>query len=274
MSVKTEKAPKSIEHSRGAGFSDWQRVAKETGHYALAAVVGKMDLGETVRDGKNAHRAIAERLANLELPVHSYVAVSLGDFLLDPERHIERLADGDYFFASIVPGVHIAHGETVEEVVEFVRQYVCENPTEQTMAREMYLSRNGEPVMSGHIMIKDDGNPNSIYAEFTNGNFNMFHRGFHGPEIVCHRTYRSLQWEFLSSLATDDGDWRDDQLFVCNGDVKLSRPAMAQKAYDALSRIPHDGDAYLPGYYEVLIEKTGMGGTRPVFIEAVLGKNF
>lgn len=34
--------------------------------------------------------------------------------------------------------------------------------------------------------------------------------------------------------------------------------------------IPHDGDYFMPGYYEVLFERVGENQTRPTLIEAIV----
>lgn len=68
-------------------------------------------------------------------------------------------------------------------------QQYCEATAEAELQREIFISHNGgNAVMSGHITIHDDGEPNSMYSEFTIGNFNAFHRGFHTPEISMSRS--------------------------------------------------------------------------------------
>lgn len=254
-----------IEQSAGAGFSDWQRAARATGNYALLATIKDMD-GQPGRNGENSHHFIHQKLGELSLPRQHCLFMPLGIFLEQPENHLAELPAGDYYFASIKPGTHLAHGDTSEQVINFMQQYRDAHP--EDISREVMISHNGEAAMSGHIIIRDDGQPNSIDAEFTIGNFNAFHRGFHTPEISLNRTLHAYEWQFRGTLATD-GDWRTDEQFRCFGDVYLSRIEMARSALRALHHIPHDDDVYLPGYYEVLFEKIDDRSTRPVFIEAV-----
>lgn len=257
----------SIERTRGAGFSDWQRKLKEIGKYDVAAFVETMDPGNTP-EGDNAHTVIAEQLEMLGLPVQTYVNVPLGDFLANPEHILATIPDGEYYFASIIPGVHLAHGDTVDEVVEFARNYANDTSPRQ-LDQPIYISHNGEAVMSGHIIIKDDAEPNTIISEFTVGNFNEFHRGFRTPEISANRHEHELEWTFREDL-TPTNDWRDDTQYTCQGGVTMTRPEMARRCYEAIQYVPHDGEYYLPGYYEVLFEHTTDNETKPVFIEANL----
>ncbi len=251
------------EAMKGAGFTDWKRHAEASGNLRLARLAEQMD--SRGNPGENAHRSITERLAELELPVQRFTKATVEEFLNDPIKYFSELPiHGEYYFVSIIPGRHLAHASHAEEVISFVKDYMSETGDG---ARELYLSYNGEPVMSGHIMVKDDGELNTVYGEFTIGNFNAFHRGSHAPEIVVKRDWRRFVWDFRGTLE-HEGDWRDDELFYCNGDVQMTRQEMAQRAYDALARIPRDGDRYLPGYYEVLLEHQGGGITRPAFIEA------
>ncbi len=253
------------EAMKGAGFSDWHRALRDMGHYKTAAEIERIDPGNTAEG--NAHTVIARRLESIGLPVQAHIDVSLRDFVSDPYRYLDRIHQGDYYFASIVPGVHLAHGTDPAEVIAFAHSYAM-TATEKQLDASIYISHNGEPVMSGHIIVKDDAEPNTISCEFTTGNFNAFHRGSHTPEISVQRHDRRFAWEFRDSLAGED--WRDCQLFPCQGGVELTRTTMATRIYDAISRIPHDGDYYLPGYYEVLLERAEGDATKPVFIEANL----
>lgn len=252
----------------GAGFSNWQEAARRYGNKALASVLERMDPGD-MPNGVNAHTAIAERLKLLNLPIQTYISLPAGEFLHDPAAHLARISQGDYYFASIKPGLHIANTKNMDEVIDFVREFVMADPSPKNLAKEVYISHNGMPTMSGHIIVDKDETPNNINAEFTIGNFNLFHRGFQTPEITVRRRDRRFVWGFRGALATED-DWRnEDEQFVCNGGPKLSRPEMARRIYGAISRIPHDGDRYLPGYYEVLLENVDGYATRPAFIDAV-----
>jgi hypothetical protein len=253
-----------------AGFSDWQVVARNLGHRSLTRTLELLDPGDKL--GTNNHAVIAERLKQLRLPVHSYTTPTIEDFLQSPETYFESLGSGDYFFASLIPGVHIAHANSRQEVFEFVRYAVQQHP-ELSLNKELYLSKNGEPVLSGHIIVEsDDDLKNSVHAEFTNGNFNLFHRGFTTPEVsVRHSRSGQYQWVFRGSLDSSKTDWRDEQVFVCNGGVELTRPQIATKIFEAMQLIPHDEQYLLPGYYEVLIERTPSGGTKPIYIEAIPG---
>lgn len=113
-----------------------------------------------------------------------------------------------------------------------LRSYVAE----AELQREIFISHNGDAVMSGHITIHDDGEPNSMYSEFTIGNFNAFHRGFHTPEISVSRSdNRRQKWEFRDILDPGNTAWQTDEVFECFGKVTLSHPEMAQRIYDALS---------------------------------------
>ena len=222
-----------------------------------------MDPGN--QPGANAHRVIAERLEKLHLPTHNFISMSIDEFLDGPTEKMAELTDGDYYFASIVPGVHLAHCPDAEQVINFVKQFKVQNPTSN---EQIYISLNFESAMSGHIIVKDDPEPNSIQAEFTTSNFNTFHRGQSTPEISISRSDYRFNWRFGSQLQTSDG-WRDEQLFECNSGLKLNRPQMAKKIFETIMKIPHDGHLFQPGYYEVLIEDIGNSRTRPVFIEAI-----
>lgn len=255
------------ERAAGAGFSDWQRAAQAIGNASLSRLIETMDPGDTPTGG-NAHRSIQDRLAVLDLPRHEFIALPCAEFLANPTAYLSTLPDGDYYFASIIPGVHLAHASTAEQVAEFVERAVASNPSLTT--KELYVSHNGEPVMSSHIDIKDDGVPNSIVLEATVGNFNAFHRGQHTPEIIAWRDgNHRLTWKFAGLLASE-GAWQTDELFPCNDGTELSRLQMATLLAAALQRIPHDEDHYLPGYYEVLFERRINLPPRAVFIEAVV----
>ena len=261
---------KTIESTSGAGFSDWQRLAHETSNTALWLALQKFD-SEPTSVEKNAHHTIHDKLLALELPTQRCFFATLGDFLHNPESYFESIeGKGDYYFASIKPGTHLAHAESKEQVIEFMQQYREATP-EAELQREIFISHNGDAVMSGHITIHDDGEPNSMYSEFTIGNFNAFHRGFHTPEISVSRSdNRRQKWEFRDILDPGNTAWQTDEVFECFGKVTLSRLEMAQRIYDALSHIPHDGDYFMPGYYEVLLERTEGNRTRPTFIEAIV----
>jgi hypothetical protein len=254
-----------------AGLSDWGRAVKAIGNQGLANFIELMDPGNPGNHA-NTHTVIAERLRMLKMPSQPHVAVTVEDFIADPKRPFAQLGSGDYYFISIRPGTHLAHEESEAEVTSFVQNFAKESADPDDLRQELYLSRNGEPVLSGHIVVRAEDEPNSVYAEFTNGDFNSFHRGFRTPEIHVHRDRYRFMWEFGGSLTAAEGDWRTDDLFNCNGDVRLTRPEMARKIFAAISQIPHDGDAYLPGYYEVLLEKTEDGHARTAFIEAVTAR--
>ena len=247
-----------------AGLGDWQRAMHEAGQHRVAYTLEQLDPGNAA-DGRNAHTVIAQRLGELGLPVQSYTTATVSDFLAHPQDHLDRIRTGEYYFASIIPGTHLAHGGSPEEVIAFTRTY-AESATEADLAQEMYISHNGEPIMSGHIIVKDDGTPNTILAEFTIGNFNAFHRGSHTPEISTQRHEHRFLWQYRGAL--DDTSQHEEQEFLCQRDIKLTRTEMARRALYAMSRIPHDEDYYLPGYYEVLFEHTQGKQTKPVFIEA------
>lgn len=261
---------REIEPTAGAGLTDWKRVAESLGYHSLSATMESLS-PDNLPVGVNSHREIDNKLKLLDLPGQSCVYASLGEFLTDYDKFLSMIPDGDYYFVSIKPGVHLAHGMTAQEVIDFVYDYVAKNP-DADMNQEIYLSHNGEPVMSGHVIInKGNGTFNSIVSEFTIGNFNAFHRGFHSPEIALHRSDYRFEWGFRGELHSFNGDWRDEKTYMCNGGIELTRTEMAEIIYDAVTRIPHDGEYYLPGYYEVLLEKTSQNQTRPVFIEAVVG---
>lgn len=255
------------ERGRGSGFSDWQRVAKETGNLALSAFLNPYDTG-TATDHKNPHVENSRAIEQLGLPIQTFVSPSVSDFLQTPEEYFARLDEGDYFFASVEPGVHIAHATNSNDVVEFIKDYLHTKPSEAD--RELYLSCNGEPVMSGHVFVDREESPNPVMAEFTIDNFNAFHRGLHAPEIsITRRASRRFEWIFNGDLSPRGGDWRTEEQFQCNGNVMMTRVEMARRAYHALSLIPHDDEYLLPGYYEVLLEKSGESSTKPKFIEYV-----
>jgi hypothetical protein len=257
---------RDIERAAGAGFSDWQRAARAVGNASLSRLIETMDPGDS-KDRRNAHRSIHERLAALDLPRHHFVAMPCQEFLERPYDYLSNLPKGDYYFASIIPGVHLAHAATPEQVVAFVKASVARLP--RLTNKELYVSHNGEPVMSSHIDIKNDGQPNTVVIEATIGNFNAFHRGQHTPEIIAWRDgNHRLAWSFKGPLETDDA-WQTDELFACNGATQLSRIEMATLLFSALNHIPHDSDYYLPGYYEVLFERRDELSPRPVFIEAI-----
>ncbi len=259
--VLTERKPK-------AGFSDWQAMARRLGHRGLTRSLELLDPGD--RSGVNNHTVIAERLKKLGLPVQTYTTPTLEVFLDNPLEHLRVFQTGEYYFVSIRPGLHIAHAKTEAEVVEFVRNAQLQHP-EICGQKEMYVSKNGEAIMSGHIIVQsDDSMTNTVYAEFTNSEFNQFHRGFTTPEISVKRgSSGRFEWTFRGPLASDE--WRTDELFRCHTGVRLSRKQMAEKIHDALLRIPHDERYFMPGYYEVLIERTPHGTTKPVYIEAIPG---
>lgn len=269
---KTPESPSfTAEPGAGAGFSDWQKVAKGMGHRTLATLIKKMDSGNTPA-GMNEHRAIARQLEVLGLPVQNYIHPSVGDFVNAPHEHLSQLLGGDYYFVSIRPGIHLAHGDSSVQVIDFINDFAAREPNPESLDREVYISHNGEPIMSGHILVGSDDAPNTIFSEFTVGNFNAFHRGVHSPEITVSKTSHRFEWNFGGRLKpTQDDDWRSTQAFTCNGDVAMTRPEMARRIFGALSHLPHDGDYYLPGYYEVLLQRTVGDCTRPVFIEALPG---
>jgi hypothetical protein len=123
--------------------------------------------------------------------------------------------------------------------------------------------------MSAHIVVSEHDGANADYMEATVGNFNAFHRGTHSPEIIARRGLYAYTWEFRDILATET-DWRDETNYVCNGTITLTRPQMATQLYAALQHIPHEDTHYLPGYYEVLFERTADNHTKVAFIEAVV----
>lgn len=254
-----------------AGLSDWKRAVEVVGNRSLAGFIETMDPGKPT--GKiNAHQAIVERLEALGMPTESHISATVANFTRDPGRYVEQLANGDYFFVSIRPGVHLAHAEKESDVVSFVQEFSKDNPDSDSQNQEIYLSRNGEPILSGHLIVRDDGEPNSVYGEFTNRDFKSFHLGRRTPEILVRRDRYRFNWTFCSHLEADDDNWRSDEKFICNGGVELTRPEMAQKIFSAIRRLPQDGGRYLPGYYEVLLEQTSGTNTRAAFIEAIVSK--
>lgn len=258
----------TIEKTSGSGFSDWKRIVTELGNHSLTTLLDRMD-SEPANDGRNSHHAIHDKLRSLDLPTESCCFVSIGNFLDDPEEYFSQIPDGDYYFVSIKPGTHLAHATSKQQIVDFATHYL-EHAAANERDREMYISHNSEAVMSGHIIIGDDERPNSINAEFTIGNFNAFHRGFHTPEISFNRVYPAgSNFSFQGGLATNE-DWRTDEQFECIGNIRLTRSEMADYINQSLHYIPHDDDYYMPEYYEVLLEKANGYSVRPVFIEAVV----
>jgi len=255
------------EPGANAGFSDYADTLRQLGLTKAVNLLSRLDPGDTA-DGRNSHRVIAERLTNLGMPTQTAIFAPVNKFLRRPELFFSQIPDGDYYFCSIRPKLHLAHSTLKTEVVNFVKYY-----SESYPANEIFLAHCGEPVMSGHIKIADDGEPNSVLAEFTNGNFNAFHRGLTVPEIEISRALTDrFDWRFGGQLTADD--WRTPDKFLCNGGVELSRPEMAGKIWQALLAIPHDGWQFLPGYYEAIMERTQDGGTNTVFVEANLDANF
>lgn len=256
------------EQAAGSGISDYIRTARHLGYDALVSSLEKMDAGE--RLGRtNPHCIATERIRFLGMPVQEYIGMPVDEFLLSPYEYLANLPEGDYYFVSIVPGTHLARGATPAEVVAFVKEYAGTHPDPEALRQELYVSHNGEPVMSAHIVVNDQEGANADYIEATVGNFNAFHRGAHSPEIIARRALHAYTWEFRDQLATEQ-DWRDTTRYECNGDVTLTRTKMATELYDAVKLIPHDGTHYLPGYYEVLFERTPDNRLRPAFIEAVV----
>lgn len=252
----------STERSSGAGFTNWNKKARELGLASLADLTASMD-SHSERPGVNAHRAIAEDLEAIGLPIQDYVAVKAQGFLDRPEYYLSKVPHGDYYFVSVIPGIHLAHESDTANIVEFVSDYLNKHPESDP---EIYISHNGEPVMSGHIIVKDDMPPNTVHAEFTIGNFNDFHRGFATPEVTLHRPFNQFEWKFLGKLALENSSTKVES----NSGVKLTRREIAQRALSAIKMIPHHDDHYLPGYYEVLLERSGETTTRAAFIEANL----
>lgn len=256
------------EQAAGSGISDYIHTAQQLGYSALVTTLERMDAGE--RTGRtNPHCIATERIRRLGMPVQEYIGVSVEEFLSSPYDQLATLPKGDYYFVSIIPGVHLAHGENADEVVAFVKEYVESHPDSDSRQQELYVSHNGEPVMSAHIVVSDQEGANADYIEATIGNFNAFHRGAHSPEIIARRGLHAYAWEFRESLSSTN-DWRNTTQYKCNGDVVLTRVDMATRLYSTLSYIPHDGTHYLPGYYEVLLERDDTHGLRPAFIEAVV----
>ncbi|HMR72679.1 MAG TPA: hypothetical protein PKD68_01580 [Candidatus Saccharibacteria bacterium] len=258
----------TIEATRGAGFTDWSRVARETGNTALAAALRKFD-SEPGLHARNAHHFIHDRLTTLGLPIQNCVFTPLKNILQHPEHYFSTIPQGDYYFASIKPGTHLAHATTKEEVMRFMDHYAS-NASAHELSREVFISHNGEAVMSGHVTVSDDDEPNSLYGEFTVGNFNSFHRGFHTPEISVSRTLFGNKWLFRDALAARDNNWQTPEQFQCYGGNSMSRVDMAERITAALSCIPHDSNFLLPGYYEILFERVDETHTRPAFIEAIV----
>ncbi len=256
------------EQAAGSGISDYIRTARQLGYDALVATLEVMDAGE--RTGRtNPHCIATERIRRLGMPVQEYIGMSVEDFLASPHEQLAMLPDGDYYFVSIVPGTHLARGKSIDEVVAFVQEYADGHPDANSLSQELYVSHNGEPVMSAHIVVNDQEGANADYMEATVGNFNAFHRGAHSPEIIVRRGLHAYSWEFRDALASES-DWRDATHYECNGGVSLTRIDMASRLYGVLSHIPHDGTHYLPGYYEVLFERDTQQVLRPAFIEAVV----
>lgn len=262
-------AEPSPEAMAGAGFSDWRRIAHRMGYDALAATIEQMDPSERMM-GDNPHCTTAERLALLELPSQAYVAPTVAEFLVDPERYFAKLHEGDYYFLSIIPGVHLAHESSPAHIVEFVHAFVATHPQPAALSQRIYLSHNGEAIMSAHIIARADEPPNTLYAECTVGNFNAFHRGAHAPELIAARHYQHrFSWDFRDSLS-EPRDWRDTTHFMGNYGVRLTRMDIVHHLQDAIACIPHDQDYTLPGYYEVLFERGPDNTLNPAFIEAVI----
>ena len=256
-----------IKSTSGAGFSDWIKLAKQTGNHALINTLRKLDSEPTLSGETNAHHHIHDRLKELGLPRQDCLFIPIQEFLANTEESFGSIPNGDYYFVSIEPGKHLAHAEDQESVVEFIQQY-SDKAAEDERNKEIFLTHNGEAVMSGHIIVKDGEIPNKLQGEFTIGNFNAFHRGFSTPEISVSREYRN-EWDFRGSLAAEDSDWRTLEEFECFGGVKMSRLEMAERINQAISCIPADNGLTLPGYYEVLFEKVNENHVKPVFIEAV-----
>lgn len=257
----------SREHdtTKRAGFSDWGKAAQEIGNTALRRAIEQMDPGN--RYGVNPHRAIIDRLNALELPHHAYLAMPCREFLENPANYLETLGDGDYYFVSIVPGIHLAHEQDAQAVISFVQESTERTPS--LSDTELYISHNGATTMSGHIIVKPDDPPSAITAEFTIGNFNQFHRGFRAPEVVVQRDNSPrLMWEFRGDLASESDAWQTDEQFQCDDGSWMTHTQIAEHAYRAIAHIPHDGDTFLPGYYEVLLERRHES-ISPVFIEAI-----
>lgn len=254
------------EQAAGSGISDYIRSARRLGYGALVATLERMDDGEKIGHS-NPHCIATERIRTLGMPVQEYIGVPVATFLTEPSRYLSELPQGDYYFASIIPGVHLAHGNSPAEVIAFVQEFARTHPDDLT--QELYVSCNGDPVMSAHIVVSEHEGANADYMEATIGNFNAFHRGTHSPEIIARRGLYAYAWEFRDALATET-DWRDESAYACNGNVTLTRPQMAIQLYTALRHIPHDDTHYLPGYYEVLFERTTDNHTKAAFIEAVI----
>lgn len=280
------------EQAAGAGFSDWKRASEQLGALGLYKIMTEFDVDntDTTDEMASGRHAIVERLATLKLPMQPYVFARADDLLNNPDAVFSHIPHGDYYFVSIRPGVHLAHATTQAEILNFVADFVGKHP-ETHAAKEIFISHNGEALMSAHIFVKNDsfevgnkgphGGQNTIYAECTNRNFNAFHRGYTSPEIIVQRgAYgpNRFMWDFRGALQPPAGaDWRTTERFTCFGGTQLSRAEMAQHLYTALQCIPHDKGHFLPGYYEVLFEHprtvdNALGqtnGVRPVFIEAL-----
>ena len=255
------------EQAAGSGISDYIRTARHLGYDALVSSLEKMDAGERL-GRSNPHCVATERIRFLGMPVQEYIGMTVTDFLSSPYEHLATLPEGDYYFASIIPGTHLARSSSPEEVVAFIQEYADVHPNPDALNQELYISHNGEPVMSAHIVVSDQEGSNADYLEATVGNFNAFHRGAHSPEIIARRNLHSYAWDFRDELA--GVNWRDETVYTCNGGVSLTRTQMAMELYRALDHIPHDGLHYLPGYYEVLFERTPDNHLRAAFIEAVV----
>ena len=267
--LSNNEVKKTIESTAGAGFTDWKIRASEMGNKLLLNTLKNLDR-EPANDGRNAHHVILDKLKELNLPTEDCLFIELKDFLDDPYEKLEKIPSGDYYFTSIEPGKHLANTKNKQDVIDFVRSYYEDLlPEQQNEYKEIFISHNGDAVMSGHIIVSNDGTPNSLYAEFTVGNFNAFHRGFTSPEIILEREYKN-QWSFCGQLDPGNEDWRTLEEFDCAGDFKMSRLIMAELINQSIIHLPQDDGNILPGTYEVLFERKYENQISPVFIEAVV----
>ena len=258
-----------IESTSGAGFTDWKIRACEMGNKMLLNTLKTLD-HEPASGGRNAHHDIFDRLKELDLPTQDCLFIEIKDFLKNPNKILDTMPDGDYYFTFIVPGIHLANTPNKQDVIDFVQTYYENLSLEQReKSREIFISHNGDAVMSGHIIVNNNETPNNLHGEFTIGNFNAFHRGFTTPEILLERERMNL-WTFRGDLDPGDEDWRTLEEFDCFGGARLSRLVMAELINQAILHLPEDNGRLLPGSYEVLFERRYKNQILPTFIEAVV----
>lgn len=258
--MQTEYTPER----KSGGLHDWKAAIQKIGSRSVVDALRAI-IPEQSPDGTNSHHLIAKRVEQLGLPSQTYTAPTMQDFLLDPDGSMPDDPDGQYYFVSVRQGVHLPRASR-EEAIGFIESYAAAYPE---FNGELYISHCQEPLLGGHVMIERGEQPNVVYGEFTVGDFHSFHRGKQAPEIICRRDMQRFEWNFRGSLEPKpDTSWHSDETYPSATGEPLSRPEMATAIYNAISQIPHDDGYYLPGYYEVLLERRGTHGIKPVFIEA------